>query len=121
MEALIRATNKLTIKVEGDDAKALFKQIAKAGEVFGVGQCGCCSSQDLAFKVRTVSNGEYEYYELWCLDRSCRARLQFGLTKKGDLYPRRKDKDGNWLDNEGWARWTPGQQDQRPPQDEREF
>ena len=38
--------------------------------------------------------------------------LGFGQTKVGNkLFPRRKDKNGNWISNNGWQKWTPNTTD----------
>ena len=45
-----------------------------------------------------------DYYEMRCL--SCGAALSYGQHKKGGtLFPKRKDENGNWLDNGGWQKW----------------
>ena len=36
----------------------------------------------------------------------CGATLAFGQHKKGGtLLPKRKDENGNWLENGGWHKW----------------
>ena len=38
----------------------------------------------------------------------CGAVLGFGQHKKGGtLFPKRKDADGNWLENRGWYKYKP--------------
>jgi hypothetical protein len=49
-----------------------------------------------------------KYYELWCQNPDCRAKLGFGQHKTGDtLFPKRKDKEGNWLSDNGWVVYVP--------------
>ena len=41
----------------------------------------------------------------------CGAKLAFGVMKKGGrLFPKRKDKENNWLPNGGWVKWNPDTQ-----------
>lgn len=90
------------VEVEGKDSKDCFTQIASAMDVFSHAHCGACGSTEISPVVR-----EYEgnhYYELRC--GACRACLSFGQKRvDGSLYPRRKDKSGQWLDNNGWVKW----------------
>lgn len=66
---------------------------------------------DGSFKmmVRNVEkDGEKNtYYEL--IDNKTRARLSLGQFKEkgksGLLFPKRKDKEKNWLPNQGWVVW----------------
>lgn len=100
---------KFSVEFEGDSQKDLFGQIASFQEVFGETICGKCGSKNLKFVVRTVD--ENDYYELRCLD--CGARLVFGVNKKGGgLFPKRKDKEGKWLDHKGWVKWVAGSKDE---------
>ena len=103
-------TDRMDITVDGADVKACFDELAKAMEVFGETVCGACQSNDVAFVHR--ENDGYTFREAQC--RECGHALAFGL-KKSDLsmFPRRKDKAGNWLDNEGWGKFS-RQQDQGP-------
>lgn len=93
-----------TVEVEGKDAKECFTQLSAALEVFRHTQCGACGSTEVVPQVRERDGNHY--YELRCT--ACRAELGFGQKKAdGSLYPRRKDKNGQWLDNNGWTRWQP--------------
>ena len=97
------------IEVEGRDTKDCFTQIASAVEVFGHPQCGACKNTNITPLVR--ENAGNHYYELQC--NGCNAALAFGQRKAdGALYPRRKDKDGNFLPNNGWTKWTPRANDE---------
>lgn len=94
------------VEVEGKDTKDCFTQLASAIEVFGNGECGSCGSTNITPVVR--ENQGNTYYELRC--QNCRARLAFGQQKKdGALYPRRKGKEGEWLDGNGWVKWKPNE------------
>ena len=97
---------RIEIVAEGDTQKEVFQQLASLQEVFEETSCGMpnCKSENLRFVVRTVDDNNF--YELHCLD--CRARFVFGQHKKnGTLFPKRKDDEGKWLANRGWARWEP--------------
>ena len=108
MKAHVHLTERLSLEVEGESQVALFDEIAKHGEVFGIGKCGACKSSDIRFVNRTVSKEEkgktknYQYRELHC--NACRARLSFGQHQEGgSLFPRKKGDDGEWLPNNGWT------------------
>jgi ribosomal protein L40E len=101
---VVKKVGSLSVEIEGETQKDLFKEIASFEEVFGVEACGKCGSHNLRYVVR--ENDGNEYYELRCLD--CGARLGFGVNKKGGgLFPRRKDAEGNWLPDGGWVKWNP--------------
>lgn len=95
----------LVFDVEAETAKALFSQLGSIQELFEAEtECGLCQSKDIRYSARVVE--EFDFYELAC--RSCRAQFRFGQKKKGgELFPKRKDDDGNWLPNGGWSRWEP--------------
>lgn len=95
----------ITFEVDGENAKALFSQIASIQEVFDAEHaCGMCNSTDIRYLARKVD--DFDFYELAC--RGCRARFAFGQAKKGGaLFPKRKDEDGNWINNNGWTRFEP--------------
>jgi hypothetical protein len=97
-------SGRIMVELEGETQADLFEQLAHFQEVFDESQCGKCQSEDLRFQVRNVDDNLY--YELKCAD--CGARLAFGVMKKGGrLFPRRKDRDSNWLPNRGWVKWNP--------------
>lgn len=86
MEAQLKVLNgRVTIKVQGEDAKALFRELASAMEVFdGAQACELCQSTDLRFNVRTVDS--FVFYGLKC---SCGAELSYGVRKDGSgLFPK---------------------------------
>lgn len=105
MKATYTTTNgKISVQFDCEDQKNLFKELADFQEIFEQSVCGKCGSENLKFVVRDVD--ENQYYELRCAD--CGARLEFGAMKKGGkLFPRRKDKEGNWLPDNGWVKWNP--------------
>jgi predicted nucleic-acid-binding Zn-ribbon protein len=94
----------IEVEVEGKDTKDCFGQIATAVEVFANTKCGACDSPRTMPMVRDVQGNTY--YEMKCLD--CGASLSFGQKKSdGSLFPKKKDKEGNWLDSNGWTKWKP--------------
>ena len=104
MKAHIKSrTGRLLVEVEAADIKGLFQAISEVAEVIDADEaCGVCNSNAIRHRVREVE--QYKYYELVC--ESCTARLQFGqLRDGGGLFPKRKDPQGNLLDNRGWARY----------------
>jgi hypothetical protein len=108
----------MTFEVEGEDAKAIFRELSSIQEVFdSEKQCGVCHGTEIRFLARQVD--DYQFYELACQTQGCRARFSFGQARKGGaLFPKRKDEDGRWLDNGGWSKYEPQaqavQQEQTP-------
>ena len=103
MEAQYKTRNgRLLIKVEGENQKALFRELAMAQEVFEAEtECGCCDSSEIRFRVREVDGNEY--YELVC--NKCGARFEFGQHRKNNtLFPKRHASDGSQLQNHGWSK-----------------
>ena len=104
MKVTYKISDKLTFETDGVGQKEIFEELSSIGEVFGESTCGKCGDTNLRFQVRTVDDNKY--YELKCL--KCGAILAFGAHKKGGtLFPKRKDGDGNYLDNKGWVKWVP--------------
>jgi len=96
----ITMDRRLEAQVEGSSQKEIFKAISDFQEIFEHEACGNCGSVETVFQVRSVDGNDF--YQKSCT--SCRAALSYGQTKVGDrLFPKRKDKDGNW-DNtsRGW-------------------
>ena len=99
-------SGRLSIQVEGEKQKDVFRELAQAQEVFQHEACGKCKGTELRFVVRNVKDNDF--YEIHCRDRGCRARLAFGQHKgqEGTLYPKRKDVDGEWLPDNGWMKYN---------------
>ena len=95
------------IKIEVDGThKEIFEEIASAQEVFDNTKCGVCGSEDVRFVVRSVDDNNF--YEIQCRAKGCRAKLAFGVHKKGDtLFPKRKNEDGSYSANGGWHKYIP--------------
>lgn len=109
MKVIYRTTDsRISVEVEGKDNKDIFKQLSVFQELFDNGKCQACDGERVRFVVREVQGNTF--YELRCLD--CGATLAFGQKKAdGSLFPKRKDKDGNWLPNGGWVKWQPREEE----------
>lgn len=93
---------KVEVEVEGETTRDCFDKISSAVEIMSNSRCGACDSENVVPVVR--ENGGNHFREFSCLDCGC--RLAFGQRRQdGEMYPRRKDKDGNWLNNRGWVKW----------------
>ena len=90
------------VEVEGKDTKDCFGQLATAIEVFANTHCGSCGAPGAVPVVRERDGNQY--HEMRC--KNCGAVLAFGQKKDGGaLFPKKKDKEGNWLDNNGWTKF----------------
>jgi len=98
---------RLIFKVDGENPKAIFRALAGVSDVFGsISECGLCHGKDIRLRHRIVDDNSF--FEAACGNSACRAKLEFGQTKKGDgLFPRRKDETGAYLQNGGWKIWVP--------------
>lgn len=102
MKVKFKPNAKLEFELEGSGQKEVFKELATVQEIFSEDKCGACKKDSIKFVVRNVEDNDY--YEMRCL--SCGAALSYGQHKKGGtLFPKRKDENGNWLDNSGWQKW----------------
>jgi len=103
MKVTYTTVNGMSVELDGDDQKSIFKNLGAFQEVFDETTCAKCGSTHVRFITRMVEDNEY--FEIRCLD--CGATLSFGQTKKGNrLFPKRKDKEGNWLPDRGWVKWN---------------
>lgn len=111
MTARYLTTNRqLTFEITGATQQEVFEELAKIQEVFDTEtSCGVCGGSRIKYQHRNVQGNDF--HELVCLESTCRARFSFGHSKqdKGALFPKRKDKDGNWIPNRGWEKYNPPQ------------
>lgn len=92
---------RLTLQADGN-TKEVFEQLADFDEVFNQTTCAATGSDNVVFRVRQVDGNKY--YEVAAVESG--HKLSFGQTRDGlKLFPRRKDKDGNWLTDSGWVKW----------------
>jgi len=117
MEAQVKLSNGLFVKVEGDTQMELFKEIAGLHEVFAEEKCGLCESTDIKFVMRTAQ--DYEFPEYHC--KKCFAKLTLGQMQKpkGVLFPIRKltkegkpcRETGTFGKHNGWTKYRGEQKD----------
>ena len=111
MEAQYKTANgRLTVKLDAQDIKALFRQLAQFQGAFEAEtECGLCKSKDVTYNVRV--HDDSEYFELVC--SACGAQFGFGQHKKGaTLFAKRKNDKGGNLPARGWYKWTGNSQQQ---------
>jgi hypothetical protein len=100
---VIKTVGNLSLEIQADTQKDVFKEIASFEEVFGENVCGKCGSENVRCVVR--ENDGNEFFEMRCVE--CSAKLGLGVHKKGGgLFPKRKDADGKYLPDNGWQRWN---------------
>ena len=96
-------SGRVSVELDAETQRDAFQQLSDFQEIFDEVACGKCASENLRFVVRTVDDNQF--YEIRCMD--CGSRLEFGSMKQGGrLFPRRKDKEGNWLPDRGWGKWN---------------
>ena len=97
------AGKSLRFEFDCADIKDVFVQMAPVQEIFEAGKaCGACQSENV--RVETRTHDANRFYSFRCTD--CGAQLDLGQTRDGTrLFARRKDKDDNWLPDNGWYKW----------------
>lgn len=133
-EVFFKVNDRLTVKAEGENIAELFSSLSELQQVFSENKCGVCGG-DFTFAVRKVDAGKgkfFTYYECRCTNTKCRAKLSFGQTEGGVLYPKRKwdqlsdgekeqrkdekehaDKSWGYLPNHGWNKYKPEKKDEQ--------
>jgi len=118
MMKLTYTKNNVALEVVAETQKEIFAQLASAQEIFMEPCCAQCGGE-YKFQVRTVNkmNGKkpetYEYPELVCLNKECRAKLSFGTHQEGStLFPKRgamNEETGKyeWFGKNGWVKFDP--------------
>jgi hypothetical protein len=102
------ADGRVEVEVDGKDTKDCFAQVASSTEVFGQTVCGACDSTR-TFPIVREHDGN-QFFEMRCMD--CGAALAFGQKKQdGSLFPKRKGKDGGYLEGGGWLKWKDHKQE----------
>ena len=108
---VVQSVGPFTFEVEGESVKELFEKLSHLHDAFNVGACPTDSGPSYNVKPtkRTVADPQnpkkvYDYYEWTCMDNY--ARLSMGQNSDGiGLFPKRKDADGQRLENNGWVRF----------------
>jgi len=105
---------RINFEFEAYNHAGVWKQLAALQEVFEEPKCQKCDSTLLRFVVRKSTyedekgkEKECDYHELRC--KNCGAKLAYGVLDDGSfsLFPKRKDKEGNWKGKYGWTKWNP--------------
>ncbi|HEY9706371.1 MAG TPA: hypothetical protein V6C58_28300 [Allocoleopsis sp.] len=96
---------------EVESAQELFEFLAEMQELFSDTTCTRNGSESDHVKIRVrVDEDDNKYYEFYCYkgDKSVMgSKKAFGVNKKGGgLFPRNKDKEGNYLPNNGWVKFN---------------
>ena len=129
MQVEYKVNDRAVVVANGENPLEVFKNLATLQEVFGEEKCGKCGGTNFTFRIRKAQDGkkEYEYPEIVChsyliedmnyTNKKCYAKLTFGQSDDGILFPIRfkregkeyvKDKDGKNIpkgDN-GWVRYN---------------
>ena len=120
-KANVKVNTNLEVEVSAEDEAGLFKEIARAQELYAFNKCGVCGNENINFRCR-IDRDENEWMEICCMDLTCRAKLPFGTTKKGgQIYPKTRwnhlsetqqqqraadedyaEKHNGYLPNGGW-------------------
>lgn len=106
---------RVRFEAEADSPKALWKKLSLVQGIFDVaGACGICGKGDIRYNHR-VAKG-FDFYELVCSEPQCGGRLSMGQNKEGGgLFAKRKDENGNWMDYDGWHKYTGHQETTAQP------
>lgn len=114
MKVTVWVSKNLSVEVEGEDNKSVFKGISDAQALFEDSCCGDCGSEDVKYQVREVEDNQF--YEMVC--KKCFAKLSYGHAKTGGkMYAKRMEVDnkgkaikdesgkGKQLPHRGWVKY----------------
>lgn len=89
----VKLNNRVSVEAEGETQLEVFENASALQEVFGESCCGKCGSENITFRVRTVGEGKktYKYPEMVC--KSCWAKLSYGQSDGGVLFPVRYERE----------------------------
>lgn len=108
------ANGRLEFQFTSTSDKDVWESLSNIQSLYEIPGCGICDCKILKYIVKrpqAKDGTRYTFFELWCTNPTCRARLEFGQTKDGGrLFAKRKDKNGNYLDHGGWGKWQGTQQ-----------
>ena len=90
MRVQVKVSDNTFIAAEADNPLDLFRQLSSLSEVFGEQACRKCGGS-YTYRVRGVGEGkkQFTYPELQCTNMECRAKLSFGHSDDGALFPKR--------------------------------
>lgn len=106
------ADGRMTAVFEGKDHQSIWEQIADFQEVFEdrnikIGDKEV-DTKDIVFRVRRVDGNDFYEKVYVGTDynlRGYKMAYQQAKERKGTMYPVRKDKEGGWIENNGWTKW----------------
>lgn len=104
------ADGRLTVELEAETQTGLWKELAAFQDVFEDNVCvkNGKTSEDVRYIVRT-DDEENEYFEKRVASGPLAGtKKSYGQYKKpkGYLFAKSKDKDGNWLPDNGWVKYN---------------
>ena len=106
------ANGRLSVQLEASGHTDLWQKLSSFQEIFEESKCRKCDNEDLKFVIRKAASKdgkkEYTYHELHCRNPKCRAKMHFGVINddSGNMFPKRKDDDGEWLPDGGWVKYN---------------
>jgi len=85
--------SKLQLVAEGSPAE-IWQELQTFQELFEDNACGKCNNKDIKYRIRKAEKGkkEYDYYELQC--PKCYAKMSYGQSDEGALFPIRFLREG---------------------------
>ena len=112
------ADGRFEVMFDEKDQCGLFEKLAAFQEIFEddnnvVIENESVPQSDLKFRVRKVDGNEfYEKVYAGNNPKLFGYKMEYGSSKenKGCLFPKRKDKEGNYYKNGGWHKWEGGGQ-----------
>lgn len=126
IKALLKITPKLTFQCDGETEAELMEEMSRVEELFSSTKCGVCNCERIKYVCR-LDKDEHKWLELVCQNSSCRAKLSYGVTKKGGkIFPKTRwdhlsetvqkerpedadyaAKHNGWLPHFGWHIYKP--------------
>ena len=106
MQVHLKLNDRVTAVAEASEMTEIFEQLAHLAEVFGnmtarKEKYNDGKSYNDVYPVVRTDDKDNKYYELH--SRYTPMKKAFGCNKKGGgLFPKRKDKEGNYLPDNGW-------------------
>ena len=94
------------IEVDAGSTMEAMEALSEYLEVFSQARCLVCNEENVVpvhRKAESRDGKKYDFYEMKCL--KCGAKLEFGQSMEGKLFPRRKNKDNSYRENMGWFQW----------------